>query len=220
MSVLPENYIESGLRPYRPTGDFDHLQLGKQMWHFVYPPTNPTDTVGFEDELSKISLEKIEPLLAHCQELKDSLDNRIVYIKTFNKPGSIEEDWLRIWAICEFAEYYLIQKWLVYWTKLWRLATNKPLPQKLELTLNRFDDQDIERARQVSIEPYYEGRLRNVGGRLMGLCPFHEEKTPSFCIFPEGRGYYCFGCSQSGDSISFLMKTKGYSFPEAVRQLI
>jgi DNA primase len=108
----------------------------------------------------------------------------------------------------------------VYWTRLWRVVTNKPLPKRVGKALNHVSDQDIDRARQADIEPYYEGKLRRFGNRLMGLCPFHEERTPSFCIYPEGRGYHCFGCQAHGDAISFLMKTKGFSFPEAVRSLL
>lgn len=199
---------------------YDYIRVGKQMRRFIYPPTILPDIAGFEDGISEICLEKIKGYLSLCQRLKSDRNAWIRQIRRLNKPGSITDHWLKTWAACEFAEYYVVQKWLGYWTKLWRLATNKPLPKKLIQTLNRFDDQDIERARQTSLEPYYEGKLRRIGNRLMGLCPFHEEKSPSFYIYPEGRGYHCFGCGQGGDSISFLMKTKGYSFPEAVRQLL
>lgn len=200
--------------------EFDHRRLGRQMWHFAYPPAKLPDVAGFEDGLPEICLGKIRKLLPRCKELKSRRDDWIGQIRKFNRHDSLEEVWLKTWAAAEYSEYYLIQKWLVHWTRLWRVVTNKPLPKKLRRTLNRIDDQDIERARQVPIEPYYEGRLRTIGNRLMGLCPFHEEKTPSFCIYPEGRGFHCFGCQASGDAITFVMKTKGYSFPEAVRSLL
>jgi DNA primase len=47
-------------------------------------------------------------------------------------------------------------------------------------------------------------------GRLIGLCPFHNEKTPSFVIYPEGR-FYCFGCKEHGDAIDFIRKQQGNS---------
>ena len=57
------------------------------------------------------------------------------------------------------------------------------------------------------------------GGRLAGLCPFHNEKTPSFYVNdPEGF-YHCFGCGANGDMISWLRETDGLEFIEAVRQL-
>jgi DNA primase len=62
--------------------------------------------------------------------------------------------------------------------------------------------------------------LRRAGtGTLKGLCPFHDEKTPSFTVRPEIGRYHCFGCGKSGDVFSFLMETDALSFPEAVERL-
>ena len=52
----------------------------------------------------------------------------------------------------------------------------------------------------------------------MGLCPFHNEKTPSFTIFTETNSYYCFGCKIGGDVIDFVMKTQNLNFPETLRR--
>ena len=62
-------------------------------------------------------------------------------------------------------------------------------------------------------------KLKKRGRKYEGLCPFHEEKTPSFSIDPEKGLYYCFGCHQGGDSIDFVMKLDRLSFPEAVERL-
>ena len=58
------------------------------------------------------------------------------------------------------------------------------------------------------------------GGRSWkGLCPFHDEKTPSFNVTPDRGTYYCFGCGEGGDVIAFLQNKENRSFPETVRQL-
>ena len=57
------------------------------------------------------------------------------------------------------------------------------------------------------------------GGRLKGLCPFHDEKSPSFNVNPANGYYMCFGCGESGDVISFVTKHDQMSFPEAVEHL-
>lgn len=57
------------------------------------------------------------------------------------------------------------------------------------------------------------------GGRLAGLCPFHNEKTPSFYVNDIGGFYHCFGCGANGDMISWLRETDGIEFIEAIRQL-
>ncbi len=61
--------------------------------------------------------------------------------------------------------------------------------------------------------------LKKAGANLMGLCPFHHEKTPSFSVSPDKQLYYCFGCGKGGGAFQFLMEHDGYSFPEAVEYL-
>ena len=62
--------------------------------------------------------------------------------------------------------------------------------------------------------------LKNAGGGSMkGLCPFHDEKSPSFNVNPSRDFYHCFGCGEGGDVISFLMKMDGLSFAETVERL-
>jgi DNA primase len=61
--------------------------------------------------------------------------------------------------------------------------------------------------------------LKKAGRNYLGLCPFHREKTPSFTVSPEKQMFYCFGCSEGGNGVSFLMKLNHLTFPEAVRHL-
>src|ERR1044071_7487200 len=64
-------------------------------------------------------------------------------------------------------------------------------------------------------------RLRRVGstGRYTGLCPFHQEKTPSFGVNQTRQFYKCFGCGVGGDVLNFVMQIDGLTFPEALKQL-
>ena len=61
--------------------------------------------------------------------------------------------------------------------------------------------------------------LKKSGNSLKGLCPFHNEKTPSFYVHPSRGFYHCFGCKASGDVFSFLMHVEGKTFPEIARDL-
>ena len=61
-------------------------------------------------------------------------------------------------------------------------------------------------------------QLRRAGANHMGLCPFHEEKTPSFHVYADGH-YHCYGCGAHGTAISFVMDADGLEFPEAVEAL-
>ena len=62
-------------------------------------------------------------------------------------------------------------------------------------------------------------RLIRRGREHTGLCPFHNEKTPSFTVNDDKAFYHCFGCGAHGDVIGFVMQTEGLSFPEAVEKL-
>lgn len=62
-------------------------------------------------------------------------------------------------------------------------------------------------------------KLKKRGASYLGLCPFHNEKTPSFTVSPAKEIYKCFGCGKSGNSISFLMEHEKYSYVEALRWL-
>jgi DNA primase len=62
-------------------------------------------------------------------------------------------------------------------------------------------------------------QLRKGGRNFKGLCPFHQEKTPSFSVSPERGFFYCFGCQKKGDVFTFVMEYEGKSFLEAAEQL-
>ncbi|MCY9782781.1 DNA primase [Nocardiopsis sp. EMB25] len=87
----------------------------------------------------------------------------------------------------------------------------------------RIKDEDIALVRERTpiadvIGEYLQ--LRNAGGgSLKGLCPFHDEKSPSFNVTPSKNLWYCFGCNEGGDVISFLQRIDSLSFAEAVESL-
>ncbi len=68
------------------------------------------------------------------------------------------------------------------------------------------------------IAPSYV-QLKRSGRNLMGLCPFHNEKTPSFVVYPESNSFYCFGCHKGGGIFQFIMEAERLAFPDAVRWL-
>ena len=86
----------------------------------------------------------------------------------------------------------------------------------------RFMDQDVaevrERADLVGVISGYT-QLKKAGRIFKGLCPFHQEKSPSFTVDPGKQLYHCFGCHAGGDVFTFLRATEGLSFTEAVERL-
>ena len=61
--------------------------------------------------------------------------------------------------------------------------------------------------------------LKKSGTRFLGLCPFHGEKTPSFSVHSGQQFFHCFGCGESGDVFTFVMKYYGLDFPDAIKTL-
>ncbi|MCM1976083.1 DNA primase [Streptomyces sp. NPDC002812] len=87
----------------------------------------------------------------------------------------------------------------------------------------RINDDDVKAVRDaVPIDAVVSEylQLRNAGGgNLKGLCPFHDEKSPSFQVSPSKGFYHCFGCQAGGDTLDFVMKIDHLSFSEAVERL-
>ncbi len=86
-----------------------------------------------------------------------------------------------------------------------------PIPESfLDALTERCDIADV-------VSQYVQ--LTKKGGNLFGLCPFHNEKTPSFSVSPDKQIYHCFGCGKGGGVVNFIMEIENLSFPEAVKFL-
>ncbi|TVL91964.1 DNA primase [Streptomyces sp. SAJ15] len=87
----------------------------------------------------------------------------------------------------------------------------------------RINDDDVRAVREAIpidavVSEYLQ--LRNAGGgNLKGLCPFHDEKSPSFQVSPSKGLFYCFGCTEGGDTVDFVMKIDHLSFTETIERL-
>ena len=82
-----------------------------------------------------------------------------------------------------------------------------------ESTINKVRELAIEDV----LEPYV--RLSKKGSTLMGICPFHEERTGSFSVSPGKNLFHCFSCNRGGDAITFIMEKENLSFMEAIEFL-
>ena len=86
----------------------------------------------------------------------------------------------------------------------------------------RYSDDLIEEIRMrndiVDVISGYV-KLQRKGSSYFGLCPFHNEKSPSFSVSPSKQMYYCFGCGAGGNVFTFLMEYENFTFVEALRML-
>ena len=90
-------------------------------------------------------------------------------------------------------------------------TVSRVIPQSfIQDLLNRVDIVDV-------VGKYVQ--LKKGGANFMGLCPFHNEKSPSFTVSPTKQFYHCFGCGAHGSAIGFLMEFSGQSYVEAIKDL-
>ena len=85
-----------------------------------------------------------------------------------------------------------------------------------------YSEETIEEVRSASdivdvVSSYV--KIQKRGAQYMGLCPFHNEKTPSFSVSPSKQMYYCFGCGAGGNVITFIMQYENLTFIEALKFL-
>ena len=79
--------------------------------------------------------------------------------------------------------------------------------------------QEVVRRNDIEEVVGQYGKLRRTGRTMTGLCPFHNEKTPSFVVYPDTQSFYCFGCGAAGDVIGFVRKYNNLGYVESVKQL-
>jgi len=207
------NHTSFGVR--QVGAGFDWIKEGKTMRHFKYPPVLNDDYEPFKEDLKPV----IEAKLKECLDRQNELlaeHKRLIgeIIKT--KPRSNEKWFLQEWDANVFSEYYVIHKWLAYWLTLYGKITD----QKMDIfKYAKFEQFEIDQAKKFPFEQLAGVEFKKTGNKWFAKCLFHEEKTASFCIFPNNQAK-CFGCGWAGDTIKFLMDSKGLKFYEAVRELL
>ncbi len=213
---LLDDFLHRLLSIHKPIGnEFDWVRIGTTTRILIHPPKIPENIDCFEDALKEVVREKLEIALNAQETFGEPRKKRIKMIL-----DEVPEDQQWFYFALEkylFAEYFIIGEWIRYLLDIWERINkdyNPPIrPHRM------FSDIEMERARNYPIERLHKGKLRSSGKRFVGLCPFHQERTPSFFIFENNR-WHCFGaCSTGGDSISFLMKLENIGFIEAVRRL-
>lgn len=95
------------------------------------------------------------------------------------------------------------------------LPTNK---RYIKLPAN-LSNEKLNKAKAVLVESLYTGATKKMGKILMGCCPFHQEKTPSFAIYTETNTWNCFAGCGGGDSVDFYMRLHSCDFKKALEEL-
>ena len=172
-------------------------RINSQEWLTIFPEAR-----------SAYVLPKIRQTESDIAQLERSIPTRLSHSR------QIEDGWF----VREILKVGEIQELLALKRELYRLKRYLPQPK----SLGRVDQDRIDRAKEYPILQIAEIGIKEIkkcGGMYRCLCPYHEERTASFFLYPKTNTFHCFGCRVHGDVISFTEKLQNLSFIEAVKYL-
>jgi len=156
----------------------------------------------------------VPALIKEIGQQKDSLLDTIISLNASVNAESEDESYRYFWKSWLITpvrdELKLVDQKLTRLRRLLRVIEGRPLPKgALEPSL-------ILAAKQVPLETLFEQGFKRTGQMMVGLCPFQEERTPSFYIYTNTNRCWCFGCNQGGNTVDTYMKLHDCNFKEAV----
>lgn len=214
MIIKHPNYIQPQI-----DDKLDHLNVGILGFYYVNPPKYQLEDHKAYFGLDSVAEHKIKELLDRYDFVESRYKHNIALIHTkYDHLNDITSEYWLTFEASYVTELIYIKKWLKYWKRIYEEVTNEKLI-KFDFEEDKLTREQIDLAKEVPIEDLYAGDLRQMHGKSVGLCPFHEEKTPSFTIFSDNN-YHCFGCQAHGDAIDFYMKQRDVDFITAVKELL
>lgn len=168
---------------------------------------------AFPDAASVIETKLIE-LHEASQSLSDIIQQHTAYLKSLSLDEMSEWVGLRWLDVNAGEDLRHIEKDMRRLRRQLDIATGRPLPPG-SITYDM-----IQQARDFPISDLVDTQQRRRGKTIACLCPFHEDRNPSFHIYVDQNRGWCFGCNQGGDAISVAMRIHECSFKEAVLMLV
>ena len=177
------------------------------------PRLTDKDILGIFPEAKQI----VPALIWELGQTKNNLLDRIIEQNSSINAESNDEAYRYFWKSWYIQplrdELKTVDQKLKRLNRQMRLISGKPLPS------GSLSNDLIELAKTVPIQSFVEQQYKRTGSKLIGLCPFVEEKTPSFCIYLQNNRCWCFGCQQGYNSIDTYIKLNDCSFKQAVLAL-
>lgn len=187
----------------------------EEEWRKLQRKFNDKELLRIFPEAKAIIPEKIAEWEEKRVELLDIIKKKLTLIK-YKITDGFSRSFCREWVkVNEGQELLKIDGHIARLKRLLMVAKDwKPKGRLTEEQIQQALNTPIENIANQHIKFYKSGKA------LVGLCPFHREKHPSFYIYPETNSFWCYGCNQGGDVINFVRLLYGYSFVEAVKYLI
>lgn len=162
-------------------------------------------------EAKSVICEKLIEWLDRKWQVEEMIRKKLTIVK---RKSAKENQWFwKEWVkVTDGQDLLEIKHQIARLQRLLTVANGKKI--KGEIT-----QEQIQQARSIPLESIVNQPFKKFGKALIGLCPLHKEKTPSFRIYLENNTCWCFGCQQGGDVINLVRLLHGYSFREAVAYL-
>jgi hypothetical protein len=192
---------------------YDHAFDLEQEWRKSSSRLNDKELLEIFPEAKEIIPEKISEWEEKRADFSDIAKEKLILIKHWISDGFSRWFWREWVKVNEGEELLKIDIHIVRLKRFLLIAEGK-IPK------GRLTEEEIQRALDVPIETLLNQPLRKAGKALVGLCPLHNEKHPSFYIYQETNSCWCYGCNRGGDVINLVRLLHGHSFKEAVKYLI
>jgi len=190
---------------------YEYASKLEKEWRATIPRFLDKELLAMFPEARQIIPEKIKELEEKRQEFSNTIKKKLI-IKNAESDELSEWFWREWIKTSDGAELLKIEKQIMRLKRL-SMAGSGKRPK------GSITEEQRQEALLVPIENLINGPLRKSGKTLTGLCPLHQEKHPSFYIYTQSNSFYCFGCNQGGDAITFIRLLHDYSFKEAVAYL-
>ena len=191
---------------------YDYASRLETAWRQSLPRFSDKELLRVFPEAKGIIPEKIAEWEEQRESIVELIRKKLQIVKEKSAQGN-QWFWREIVKIWDGMELLRVDQHIVRLKRLLSVARGRT-PK------GRFTEEQIEQARAAPIENLINQPLRKSGKSLVGLCPLHNERHPSFYVYPETNSCWCYGCNQGGDVINLIKLLHGYSFKEAVQYLI
>jgi DNA primase len=165
-------------------------------------------------EAKQIILSLLKDMKQQHATIVTVIADQLAELKSESSDESYQYFWRQWLGLTLGEELQAIERHIARLHRQLRYIKGTPSPE------GTITDDMIQAARDVPVEDLLNQSFRRSGHNLIGICPFHDERTPSFHVYTQENRGWCFGCNRGGDSIAIYMLKNDCGFKDAVSALV
>jgi len=196
--------------------DLDYIRYAENLerkWRRSLPKINEAELLAEIPDGKQTILNKINEWQQKRCEVEQAISTKLISIRDL--PNQLARDFFRAWLKVNEGEQLINADRHI--TRLKYLLSTFGNKSNRVKDFDAAKRQALDTPIETIAEPHT--RLRKVGNKLTGLCPLHEDKRPSFYIYPDTNTFHCFGCQANGDVITLVQLLNNLSFKQALNLL-